>query len=234
VLAVLRLGDIVGQRSKKTRIVTMMKASDVMVPHVITVGPELDVKAVANTLATNRISAVPVIDINNNLLGIVSEGDLTRRIASGAERKRPARSHGSKGPKAKDVMTHQVITVDPDTPLQEIANLFEQHGIKRVPVVKKERLVGIVSRANLVQALATQGMAFFDRVEADGALRKAIMTKIHKLRSKGSIVDVIVSQGTVNLWGTVRTENEKSAIRVAAEKAPGVRKVNDRLRIFSG
>jgi len=137
----------------------MMKASDVMVPHVITVGPELDVKAVANTLATNKISAVSVIDINNNILGIVSEGDLTRRIVSSAERKRPAGSHG---PKAKDVMTHQVITVDPDTPLQEIANLFEQHGIKRVPVVKKERLVGIVSRANLVQALATQGLPFFD------------------------------------------------------------------------
>jgi len=77
-----------------------MKASDVMVPHVITVGPELDVKAVANTLATNKISAVPVIDINNNILGIVSEGYLTRRIASSAERKRPAGSHG---PKAKDV-----------------------------------------------------------------------------------------------------------------------------------
>src|SRR3974390_450025 len=151
----------------------MMKASDVMVPHVITVGPELDVKAVANTLAANGISAVPVIDICNKILGIVSEGDLTRRIASGAERKRPTGSHGRK---AKDVMTHDVITVDPETPLQEIANLFEQRGIKRVPVVKKERLVGIVSRANLVQALATHGLAFFERVEADEALREAIIT----------------------------------------------------------
>ena len=208
-----------------------MKASDVMVPHVITVGPELDVKAVANTLAANGISAVPVIDINNKILGIVSEGDLTRRIASGAEHKRPASSHGRK---AKDVMTHNVITVDPDTSLQEIANLFEQRGIKRVPVVKKERLVGIVSRANLVQALAIHGLAFFDRVEADEALREAIITKIHELRSKGSIVDVIVARGTINLWGTVHTAKEKNAIRIAAEEAPGVRKVNDRLRIFSG
>ena len=101
-------------------------------------------------------------------------------------------------------------------------------------MVKKKRLVGIVSRANLVQALATQGLPFFDRVEADEALRKAIMTKIHGLRSKGSIVDIIVAQGTVNLWGTVHTEKEKNAIRAAAEKAPGVRKVNDRLRIFPG
>jgi CBS-domain-containing membrane protein len=209
----------------------MMKASDVMVPHVITIGPELDVKAVANTLAANRISAVPVIDINNKILGIISEGDLTRRIASPAGGKGPARSQERK---AKDVMTHDVITVDPDTPLREIANLFEQHGIKRVPVVKKERLVGIVSRANLVQALATHGLAFFDRVEADEALRDSIITKVHKLRSKGSTVDVIVVHGTVNLWGIVRTEKEKNAIRVAAEEVPGVRKVNDHLRIFSG
>ena len=104
----------------------MMKASDVMVPHVITIGPELDVRAVANTLVANGISAVPVIDINNKILGIVSESDLTRRIRSGAERKRPATPHGSK---AKDVMTHKVITVDPDASLQTIAHLFEKHGI---------------------------------------------------------------------------------------------------------
>jgi len=131
-------------------------------------------------------------------------------------------------------MTQDVITVDPDTSLQDIANLFEQRGIKRVPVVKEERLVGIVSRANLVQALATHGLAFFERADADEALREAIITKIHKLRSKGSIVDVIVAQGTVNLWGTVHTKKEKNAIRIAAEEVPGVRKVNDRLRIFSG
>jgi predicted transcriptional regulator len=209
----------------------MMKASDVMVPHVITIGPELDVKAVANTLAANGISAVPVIDINNKILGIVSESDLTRRIGSGAERKRPARPHGSK---AKDVMTRKVITVDPDVSLQSIANLFEKHGIKRVPVVKNGQLVGIVSRANLVQALAIHGLPFFDRLEADEALREAVMSKIHKLREIGSMVDIIVDHSTVNLWGVVRTQEEKNAFRVAAEETPGVRKVNDHLRIFSG
>ena len=176
----------------------MMKASDVMVPHVITIGPELDVRAVANTLAANGISAVPVIDINNKILGIVSEGDLTRRIVSAADRKHLARSHGSK---AKDVMTHKVITVDPDASLQVIANLFEQHGIKRVPVVKNGQLVGIVSRSNLVQALAIHGLPFFDRLEADEALREAVMSRIHKLREMGSMIDIIVDRGTVNLWG---------------------------------
>jgi CBS-domain-containing membrane protein len=208
----------------------MMKASDVMVSSVITVGPELDVKAVANTLAANGISAVPVIDINNKILGIISEGDLTRRIASRGERKGPARSEGRK---AKDVMTHHVITVDPDTSLQAVANLFEQHGIKRVPVLKNGQLVGIVSRSNLVQALAIHGLPFFDRLEADETLREAVASKIRKLRGTGSMVDIIVDHGTVTLWGVVHTEEEKNSLRVAAEETHGVRTVNNHLRIFS-
>jgi len=140
-----------------------MKARDIMVSHVITVGPELDLKAVANTLAANGISAVPVVAINGDIVGIISEGDLMRRVASGAERRRSwwlelfssaeqqtAEFIKSYGRKAKDMMTREVITVDPDAPLQQIANLLEQHGIKRVPVVKDGQLVGIVSRANLV------------------------------------------------------------------------------------
>lgn len=207
-----------------------MKARDVMVSHVITIGPELDVRAVANTLAANGISAVPVIDINNKILGIISEGDLTRRIASRGKRKGNPRSPGRK---AKDAMTHHVVTVDPDTSLQEIANLFEQHGIKRVPVVKDGQLVGIVSRANLVQALATHGLPFFDRLEADEALREAVVSEIHKLRGTGSMVDIIVDRGTVTLWGVVRTEEEKNSLRAAVEETRGVRKVNNHLRIFS-
>jgi CBS domain-containing protein len=119
-----------------------MKARDVMVSHVITVGPELDLKAVANTLVANGISAVPVVAIDGSVVGIVSEGDLMRRAVSGAERKRSrwletfssaeqlmaefVKAHGRK---AKDVMTRKVISVSPDTSLQEIADLFEKHGI---------------------------------------------------------------------------------------------------------
>jgi predicted transcriptional regulator len=110
-----------------------------------------------------------------------------RRIGSGADRRHPwwfdffssadqqqVDFTKSRGHKAKDVMTHHVITVEPDTSLQDIANLLEQHGIKRVPVVKKGQLVGTVSRSNLVQALATHGLPFFDHVEADEALRQPL------------------------------------------------------------
>ena len=222
-----------------------MKASEVMATHVITVGPELPVEEVANTLVTNGISAVPVVDVKKKIVGIVSEGDLMRRVVLGTARERSwwfklfslaahqwaafAKSHGRK---AKDVMTPKVITVDPDTSLKEIANLLEVHGIKRVPVVKNGRLVGVVSRANLVQALATRGLAFFDRVDADEALRETVTSKIHRLPWTGSMVNVIVDHGIVYLWGIVRTEEETNGFRIASEETPGVQAVRDHLRVF--
>jgi predicted transcriptional regulator len=139
------------------------------------------------------------------------------------------------GRKAKDVMTRQVISVDPDTSLQEIANLLEKHGIKRVPVLKDGRLVGIVSRANLVQALATRELAFVEVTEADEVLRKVIVSNLRKLPWTAALemVDVIVDRDVVNLWGVVRKEEEKNAIRVTAEETPGVQAVNDHLRVYS-
>ena len=225
-----------------------MKARDVMASHVITVGPELDLKAVANTLVANGISAVPVVTIDGSVVGIVSEGDLMRRAVSGVERKRSrwletfslaeqlmaefVKAHGRK---AKDVMTRKVISVSPDTSLQEIADLFEKHGIKRVPVIENGRLVGIVSRANLVQALATHGLALVDVAEADEALRKVILSNLRKVpwTTALTMVDVIVDHGVVNLLGVVRNEEEKNAIRVVAEETPGVQAVNDHLRVYS-
>src|SRR6516225_6144851 len=223
-----------------------MKARDVMTSHVITVGPELDVKAVANTLVANGISAVPVVAIDGSIVGIISEGDLMRRAVSGAKRSWWLETFSSAeqlmadfvkahGRKAKDVMTRQVISVSPDTSLQEIANLLEKHGIKRVPVLKDGRLVGIVSRANLVQALASRGLGFVDVTEADEVLRKIIVLNLRKLPWTATMatVDVVVDRGVVNLWGVVRNEEEKNAIRVATEETPGVQAVNDHLRVYS-
>jgi CBS domain-containing protein len=223
-----------------------MKARDVMVSHVITVGPELDVKAVANTLVANGISAVPVVAIDGSIVGIISEGDLMRRAVSGAKRPRWLETFSSAeqlmadfvrahGRKAKDVMTRQVISISPDTSLQEIANLLEKNGIKRVPVIENGRLVGIVSRANLVQALATRGLAFVDVAEADEALRKVILFNLRKLpwTTAMTMIDVIVDRGVVNLWGVVRNEEEKNAVRITAEGTPGVQAVNDHVRVYS-
>jgi CBS domain-containing protein len=145
-----------------------MKAADVMVRNVITVGPDACVQDVAHILLTARISGVPVVGSNGELVGIVSEGDLMRRVEAGTGRRRPwwlAIFTGKEGlamefirehsRKVADVMTRHVITAAPDTPLWKIANLLEKNAIKRVPIVEDGKVVGIVSRANLLQALAS-------------------------------------------------------------------------------
>ena len=145
-----------------------MKARDAMVSPVITVKPYSSVKEAAKTFLERKISAVPVVDDQGKLVGIVSEGDLLHRSEAGTEQQRPwwllaltkeetlaaeyVKAHGRK---VTDVMTRNVVTATPDTPLHQIAALLEKNSIKRVPIVKDGQLVGIITRANLIQAVAS-------------------------------------------------------------------------------
>ena len=223
-----------------------MKASDVMVTKVITVGPEACVQDVAQILLSARISAVPVVGQNGGLLGIVSEGDLLRRVEAGTGRRRPwwlavflgkevlaeefVKEHSRK---VTDVMTRDVITAAPDTPVSTIANLLEKNAIKRVPIVQGGKVVGIVSRANLLQALASVSKQIEVATPADDArIRENVLTQLDaEPWSRPSLINVIVQDGTVELWGIVDSPSEKKAVRVAAEVTPGVRAVNDNLVI---
>jgi CBS-domain-containing membrane protein len=221
-----------------------MQATDVMVRNVITVGPDTSIEKIAETLLTNRISAVPVVDESNVPIGIVSEGDLIHRVESGTERHRSwwleiligkeilarefVKSHARK---AADVMTRPVISIRADTLLGDIAALLDKHQIKRVPVVDgRGTLIGIVSRANLVQALIKLNKAASDTAIDDSILQSNILAQ---LRSKpwadASNLNVIVNNGKVELWGVVDSEAERNAIRVAVEVTPGVREVSNRL-----
>ena len=223
-----------------------MKASDVMVSKVITVGPNATVQEIANILLSNRISAVPVVDAHGALIGIVSEGDLIHRVEAGTERHYSwwlqlvsdkatlaqdfLKSHATK---AADVMTKRVITASPDLPVGEVASLLEKHRIKRVPIVENGKLVGIVSRANLLQALAAlrRDIPVESRPE-DSVLRERVVSEIRsKLWASASQINVIVHDGVVELWGAVDTQDEKDALRVAAELTPGVRTVEDHIGI---
>jgi osmotically-inducible protein OsmY len=124
-----------------------------------------------------------------------------------------------------------VITATPDTSLQDIAHLLEKNGIKRVPIVDAGRLVGIVSRANLLQALAS-GTKKGETAPSDGTIREDVMARLRdESWTRPSLVNVIVQDGTVELWGIVDSQTEKRAVRVAAEVTPGVRAVNDNLII---
>ena len=217
-----------------------MKARDVMVSPVITVKPSSSVREVAKTFLERRISAVPVVDDQGKLVGIVSEGDLMHRTEAGTERKRSWWLQGLTGDetlaaeyvksharKVADVMTRRVITASPDSPLHEIASLLENNSIKRVPIVKDGQVIGIVSRANLIQAVAS------DRKEleipvSDEAIRGKILASLQaEPWAHTGLLNVIVKGGVVDLFGITGSDAERKAIRVAAESVPGVCAVHD-------
>ncbi|QOZ12950.1 signal transduction protein [Bradyrhizobium sp. CCBAU 51765] len=221
-----------------------MQAQDVMVRGVISVGPDIPIQVAANAMVSNGVSAVPVIDITARLVGIVSEGDLIRRAENDTERRRSwwlelfsstdtlakefVKSHARR---VSDVMTRDVITATPETPLREIANLMEKHGIKRVPIVQNNLVVGIVSRANLLQALASATDAR-ETAETDRVLRQRIVDGIKDQPWANRPFNVIVKDHHADLWGFVFSKEEKAAVRVAAEATPGIESVTDNLRVM--
>lgn len=221
-----------------------MKARDVMVSPVVTVKPSTPVKEVARTLLQRHISAVPVVDDDGRLVGIVSEGDLLHRAEAGTERRHSwwlapiAGDHSlaaeyikAHGRTAADVMTPLVVTAAPETPLHEIAALLERNAIKRVPIVFEGQVVGIVSRANLVQAVAGAPGRLEAR-ESDTVIREKLLAHLKSQPwADTSMLNVTVDDGVVSLWGIAPSPTEKQAIRVAAESVPGVREVVDHVTL---
>jgi CBS domain-containing protein len=220
-----------------------MNAADVMTSNVISVRADASVGEIAEILLTNRISGVPVVDDAGDLIGIVSEGDLIHRVEVGTERRRSwwlellsskqilahefIKAHARK---AADLMTRHVITVRPDTPLSDLASLLDKHGIKRVPVTENGKLVGIVSRANLVQALFKPRQdTVAEKAVTDSALRDKILAQLKFEPWWPGDVNVIVRDGAVELWGIVESQVENDAIRVAIEEVPGVRSISNHI-----
>ena len=222
-----------------------MKAADVMVSNVITAGVNDTIEDVAAKFLKNHVSAVPVVDDKGALVGIVSEGDLIRRPEIGTGKRHSwwlealidPRSSAAEyirfhSHKVADVMTRDVITAAPDTPLGEIAALLERNRIKRVPIVEMGKIVGIVSRANLVQALASVSAKIPALGSADDSeLRKRVTARLKAQPWRPSMLTVTVHDGVVDLWGLVSSVEEKKAARLAAETTPGVRSVTDNLII---
>jgi CBS domain-containing protein len=218
-----------------------MNAADVMTQSVITVTPDTSVVELAKLLVEKNVSAVPVVDGSGALVGIVTEGDLLRRKELASERRHHPiaaflmsdlaleqeyiQSHGSK---ASDIMRRHVITAAPTTPLLEIVDLFERHRIKRAPVVENGKLVGIVSRVDLVRALAAIKAAAAPEHVSDRKIRRQLMAELSRQRwSKYHGNNVTVCDGVVHFWGLLSTPAEFDALRVAAERIPGVRGVSD-------
>ena len=219
-----------------------MQARDVMVSPVITVSPSSSVRDVAKLFLEHEISAVPVVDQNGKLVGIVSEGDLLHRIENGTEIRRSswlrfftqddvlaaeyAKSHSRK---VADVMTQRVISAAPEAPLADIAMLMERHSIKRVPIVSKGHLVGIVSRANLIQAVATARPSVQIPL-SDQAIRDTLLAHLRTQPWPHTTqLNATVKDGVVDVWGICHSDSEREAVRIAAENIPGVKAVKNNL-----
>ena len=194
-------------------------------------------------LAENDVSALPVLDKEGNLVGVLSEADLIHRAEIGTEKHRPwwleamtgastlaeefAKSHGKK---VGEVMTDGVISVTEETPLSEIAALFEHKRIKRVPVVKDGKLTGIVSRSNLIQALASVIGRIDEYDETDRQIRLELLARLKDQPWTGfGERNITVGNRVVHLWGLVSSEAERKALLALAEGVPGVSRVSDEM-----
>ncbi len=220
-----------------------MNARDIMTTSVVTVTPETSIEEAARLMLDRRISGLPVISGDGMVVGIVTEGDLLRRTEVGTEHHRSTWYGLLFGPgrlaqdyarararKVGEVMTTSMISAAPETPLSEVVRLMEAHRVKRLPVIERGRLVGIISRANLVGALAEFLAGQHDQALSDDEIRRAVLAEIDRQPwGPRESVTVKVSGGVVELDGAIIDERERVALRVAAENLPGVKSVVDHL-----
>jgi CBS domain-containing protein len=222
-----------------------MKALDVMVHDVVTVNPDDSVAEAARLLAEHDVSALPVVDDDENVVGVISEADLLHRDEIGTEKHRPrwleavtpastlaAEFTKSHGRRVEEVMSTDVISAAEDTPLSEIATILERHRIKRVPILRGGKLIGIVSRSNLIQALASSRApaAAGSGIDADRKIRSELLDRLGDQDwTDFGERNIIVSSGIVHLWGLVGSPEEHKALIALAEGVPGVVSVSDEM-----
>lgn len=220
-----------------------MQASDIMTPDVVSIISTATVFEAADLMAKHHVSGLPVVDETGNLVGLISEGDLLHRVETGtgkpqrswlaeflySTRKLAAEYLKEHAVKVSDIMTENVISVPPATPLAEVADLLERHRIKRVPVVADGKVLGIVSRSNLVAALARAVQAGTETLASDEAIRQEVLHALDGHRWAMPAEQVVVKDGVVHLWGTVTSEEARKAICVCAGRVAGVKGIEDHL-----
>ena len=220
-----------------------MKAKDVMTSTVISVQPNATILQAARQMFQHHISGLPVITQSGEIFGILSEGDFLRRREIATERRHSrwleflmgpgklaveyTHSHGSK---VAEVMTTEVHTVTEDTTLEDIVELMERRRIKRVPVMRGKKVVGMVTRSNLMRAMVSLARAEQKPANDDATIRETLLAEMQKESwAPAAMVNVVVRDGIVELWGVVIDERQREALKVAAENIPGVRAVKDHM-----
>jgi CBS domain-containing protein len=219
-----------------------MRAHQIMTRQVITVATGASIVEAANTMLQNHISGLPVVDETGKLVGIISQGDFIRRAEIGTQRKRGSWLKlllGSgrvasdfvreRGRKVGEIMTLDPCTVTEDATLEDVVSLMEQNNVKRLPVMRGDQLVGIVTRSNLLRAVADLAREVPDPTADDDHMRNHIITSIEKADWAPFGLGVFVRNGNAHLSGVITNERSRQAAIVAAENVSGVRKVHDHL-----
>lgn len=220
-----------------------MKVANFMRIDVVTARPNMNVSDVASQMVRSHVSGMPVVDDDDNIIGIVTEGDLLRRAEAGTDRHRPRWLQILMGParladeyvkshalKVEDVMSTDIACVGPQDSLDSAVDLMERRGIKRVPVVSDRKLIGILSRADVLAAYVYKVRSTSSDGATDGEIRKNILDAFEKEKwLRGDRLAVVVRDGEVELTGTVMSENERKALAVMAGGIKGVKRVSDKL-----
>jgi CBS domain-containing protein len=218
-----------------------MQVRDVMTANVISIPAGATILEAARTMLRNRISGLPVIDTEGRLVGMVTEGDFLRRSEIGTERQRPKWLEFVVGPgrmaedyvraagrRVEDVMTRDPVAVCEDDSLETVVELMERRRVKRLPVLRDGKIVGIISRANLMRALVSLARTEATPAGGDSAIRELILAAFVK-QPWAPHINVVVKDAVAELRGTITDERERQACIVTAENVAGVRAVQDHL-----
>ncbi len=217
-----------------------MQAQDIMTRNVVSAAADTTIEQVTALMMENHISAVPILDNDGSIIGLVSEGDLMRRVEGSGKTNKSwwlSLFSGSdntaqdfiamRGRHAGDIMTRNVEVVSPETPVADIARLLEKKRIKRVPVIDDGKMVGIVSRANLLQALASTPTMSIDRATSDQEKREVVLAALAQVPGLNPVhLSVIVGGGRVDVWGIAGSDAEEKAVRVALDNIDGLGEVS--------
>lgn len=220
-----------------------MKAADIMTPRVITVSADATIAEAIRLMLQNRISGLPVVDAAGNLVGLVTEGDFLRRAEDNTEKRRAhwlefvlgpgrladeyVRTHGRK---VSEIMSPKPITAEESTPVAQIVGLMETKRVKRIPIVRGNKIVGLVSRANLLHVLGHLAATAKPTSKSDSDIRAKIVAELEtQFWAPVAGVNVIVQNGEVELKGAIFDERQRQALKVAAENVPGVKAVHDHM-----
>lgn len=222
-----------------------MKAQDIMTKAVVSVRQQTSIREIVSQMVEKHISGVPVVADDGKVVGIVSQSDLLHRAEVGTERKHKwwfrlladskemardyAKAHGLR---AGDVMTRFVISVHPDTELSAVADILDKHSIKRVPVIDGDRLVGIVTRGDLVRALSQAQVGKSDKKIDNATLNTLLQERIRSQPWIGldqSFINLTIKDGVVELWGYVESQDQHNALRILLEETEGVSRVDDKI-----